>query len=597
MSFVGELKRRNVVKVAVAYAIVGWLLIEVSSTVFPTFEAPAWVLQSITFVIILGFPLALVLSWVFDLTPRGLERTELGISSEGTAAAPRRKLDFVIVGLLVAGIAFLVADNYVLEGASEAPPEITVDESAEVAPATVAEELDVLPNSVAVLPFDNLSPNADDAFFSSGLHDEILNQLAKLRSLSVISRTSVLRYADSGLSIPEIASELNVETVMEGSVRYANDRVRITLQLIDAKTDEHLWSETYEREFADIFAIESDIAMNVANALEAEFSVEEQEAIERAPTGSTVAYALYLKATNAWFSGQTWESEMDQALAIDPDFALAHAMKAYLLAFGTDTWPVALERRVLESSARALELDPTLGLAHAALAYLHQARWRLVETEQSFERALELSPSDPVILSAYGRFHRNRGDYAEGVRLGRESVILDPSNTSHRYQLGVTLRYARDYEAAYEIFQSALALNQTAANTHMQLAATDIPRGNLDEALKNIRLSEELYQGELSWRYVQFAYIYSQLDRPDDVHRLFETLKELDQETSVSNAVWAMAYLAQGDYDEAVIRLQAAIDEQVPNVFTLAEIKANPYQDPELDEPRFVGLRERIGTF
>ena len=195
----GELKRRNVVKVAVAYAVVGWLLIEIAATILPLFEAPDWIAQVFTFFVILGFPLALVLSWAYELTPEGMKRSHEVSAAESITHSTGRKLDFAIIGALVLALGFVVY-NYVLEGDSGTTSEAATG---------------VLPNSVAVLPLENLSPDPDDAYFAAGMHEEILNHLAKLRNLNVISRTSVVRYADSDLSVPEIANELNVETVME----------------------------------------------------------------------------------------------------------------------------------------------------------------------------------------------------------------------------------------------------------------------------------------------------------------------------------------------------------------------------------------------
>jgi TolB-like protein len=396
VSFFGELRRRHVVKVAVAYAIVGWVLIEVSTTVLPLFEAPDWIAQVFAFFIIAGFPVALILSWAYDLTPGGIERTKSEPSTGSDTTATGRTVVFAIIGALVLALG-LVVYNYVLVDSDpaavvqDATPSVEPD--SENAPAIEeVEQSGVLPNSVAVLPLENLSPNPDDAYFAAGLHDEILNQLQKLSNLSVISRTSVLRYSDSDLSIPEIARELNVETVMEGSVRYANNRVRITTQLIDAETDEHLWSETYDREFDDIFAIESDIAMNIADALEAEFSIEEQLEIEEAPTDSPEAYARYLRAMTIWGGSEsligslsvrnTVESYLNQAIEIDEDFALAYVQRAYLNVVILNQGPVAGEdfavrRAELEGSAladldRALALDPDLGAAHGILARIHQ---------------------------------------------------------------------------------------------------------------------------------------------------------------------------------------------------------------------------------
>ena len=206
-----------------------------------------------------------------------------------------------------------------------------------------------------MLPFEDMSANPEYAYFAPGMHDEILNQLAKLQNLNVIARTSVMQYAGAARPITEIAGELNVATIMEGSVSYAEGRVAIRTQLIDAGTGVHLWSESCNREFSNVFEIQADIAMNVANAIEAEFSLEEQEAIEKQPTESTAAYALYLKAVATGYSGAlTWAADIDQALQIDPDFALAHATKAVLTALSTVDWPPEAEETVIESSTRAL---------------------------------------------------------------------------------------------------------------------------------------------------------------------------------------------------------------------------------------------------
>ena len=283
MSFITELKRRNVFKVGFAYAVVSWLVMQVSSTAAPALSLPEWTTSMITFLLVLGFPITLILAWAFELTPDGIRSTQAASIEEDVTRLTSRRLDFAIIALLGAAVVFLVMDNYILEDDAatvvDAAPEPVAEEAApEPQPApepAVPEQPEVLPNSVAVLPFENLSLDPENAFFAAGIHEETLNQLTKLHNLSVISRTSVLRYEDSELSIPEIATELNVGAVMEGSVRYADDKVRITAQLIDAATDEHLWSEVYERDFADIFAIQSDIAMNIANALEAEFSLEE----------------------------------------------------------------------------------------------------------------------------------------------------------------------------------------------------------------------------------------------------------------------------------------------------------------------------------
>ena len=247
-------------------------------------------------------------------------------------------------GAAVAGAAALVVLISVLRPSGEQVPASAAPEpAANVVPAGAAtasgtvssQRTEVLPGSVAVLPFENLSPEADDAYFAAGIHEEVLSQLAKLDNVNVISRTSVARYASTDLSIPQIAAELRVGAVMEGSVRYANDRVRIAAQLVDAASDQALWSDVYERDFADVFAIQADIAMNIANALQAEFSVAEQQSLERKPTSSPAAYALFLQALSGVRDSAPGAIEaahglLDRAIAIDPNFARAYGMKAIL---------------------------------------------------------------------------------------------------------------------------------------------------------------------------------------------------------------------------------------------------------------------------
>ena len=594
-----ELKRRNVVKVAIAYAIVGWLLIEVSSVLLPAFEAPDWILRVVILLIGIGFVLALILSWAFELTPQGVVRTEDVPESDSVTKVTGQKLNTVIIAALVLALGFVVVDNYVLDDVAQ---EATLQESAALEPkAPVAEPSGVLPNSVAVLPFENLSDDQENAYFAAGIHEEVLNQLVKLSELNVIARTSMMQYAAGDKSIPQVASELNVETVMEGSVRYADGRVLVTAQLIDPATNAHLWSESYNREFADVFAIQADIATNIANALEAELSLEEQANIERIPTEYPAAYALYLKAvTNFGLGRETWQPVIEQALAIDPEFARAHAANAYMNAFffGFESWTEEFEQTVLQSSERALSLDATLGTAYVAIAYVHQVNWRLKEAKQSFERALELDPNDPQILNAYARFLRNTGEYRDSSRLGQRAVELDPNNNLLLYQQGLNQRFARDYDSAYGSLQNALEFAPAAFNVHMQIAFTEIARGNREEALRELETAEQLFTGSNldRYRFAQFAFAYSQLGRREDVTRLVDRFEEVTLDDPADDALWSMMYLALGDYEQAFSRLEQAINVQDPNIFTLAEIKANAYQMPVLDEPRFQRLRDQIGA-
>jgi len=603
-----ELKRRSVFKVAAAYAVVAWLLLQVADVLLPALQLPVWTITLVAVLLVLGFPIALVLSWAYDIGPGGVQRTEAAPAAGDQPRSPSRTIDFAIIGALSVALAFVVFNYVLVEGDAPPPVEPTAAGAAPApvvaAPVTGEETPGVLRNSVAVLPLDNLSPNPDDAFFAAGMHEEILNHLAKLRNLSVISRTSVERYVDSELSLPEIARELNVGTVMEGSVRYAGDQVRVTLQLIDPKTDVHLWSESYDGDLSDVFAIQADIAMNVANALEAEFSLEEQQNIERLPTSNPVAYTLYLRALDAWGRRADPLPDLDRAIALDPDFALAYAQRAYFIAFTAPSTDET-ERRVTADARAALDRDPTLGIAHLALSVLHESSWRGTEALAELQRAIELSPNDPVALQAYAIFNRYVGNYSEAVPANRRAVALDPNVANRHAQLGTSLHAFGDFDGAADAFRAAIELAPSFINPHVQLAQLEGARGRVTAALGELELAEVLLTPDNATRRAQMAATYARIGRPNDARRLFDEMQVIDRENPQSDARWAIMYLAIGDNDEAYRRLSNAIENQVPQgLFSYADvrvpftnIKSNVWNLDALEEPRFVALRERIFAF
>jgi adenylate cyclase len=262
MSFLAEIRRRKVFQVAAVYAVTAWLLVQIIVAVEAPLNLPEWTDSLVIVLLGIGFPIALVFSWAFNLTSDGLMRDRGG----RPAQARGRTIEYVLIGLVVVALGWLIF-------------RLEFD-------AAGTGESDKLPNSIAVLLCDNLSPDPDNAFFAASLHEEILNQLVRLGALNVIARTSVMQYADAARPIPEIADELRVESIMECSVSYGDDRVAITTQLVDGDTGVHLWSERYNRELRDVFAIQADIAMNVANALRAELSLDEQATIEGRATES-----------------------------------------------------------------------------------------------------------------------------------------------------------------------------------------------------------------------------------------------------------------------------------------------------------------------
>src|SRR5947208_9167691 len=302
--FFAELKRRNVYKVAVAYVVVGWALSQGIAQVFPVFDVPNWVIRLIVLLIIIGLPVALVLAWMFELTPQGIKRTETADAMPGTARQKKHTWIYVVVigGVLSIGLFFLgryTARN--VSGVAELPAK-----------------------SIAVLPFDNLSGDPQNAYFSEGVQDEILTRLAKIAELKVISRTSTQRFKSAPNDLRQIAQQLGVANILEGSVQKANDQVRVNVQLINALTDAHLWADTYDRKLTDIFAVETEIAKTVADMLQAKLTGSEQHVIAARPTENTEATQLYLKGRFFWNkrTGNDLKKSIDyfeQAIAADPN--------------------------------------------------------------------------------------------------------------------------------------------------------------------------------------------------------------------------------------------------------------------------------------
>ena len=346
-SFFEELKRRNVYKVAVAYTVVGWLLIQVATQVFPFFEIPNWAVRLVVLAILIGFPIALVVAWAFELTPDGIKRTE---NAKGNPIRPRKRRTWIFV-VIVAGA---VSVGLFLFG--------------RFTERNRPSGSDFPAKSIAVLPFENLSRDPDNAFFADGIQDEILARLAKIGELKVISRTSTHRYKSAPDDLPRIAQQLGVAHILEGSVQKSGDQVRVTVQLIRAASDSHLWAETYDRKLTDIFAVESEIAEKIAGSLQAQLSGAEQQAVAARPTDNAEAYEAYLRGLALWngitTSPQILEKNilyLDRAVQLDPNFGLAWASLSVVHSFVYAEYERTPQRLALARTAldKALRLDPT----------------------------------------------------------------------------------------------------------------------------------------------------------------------------------------------------------------------------------------------
>lgn len=442
MSLFSELKRRNVFRVGLAYVVIGWLLMQVGDVMVPALRLPDWVLSALVFFLVLGLPLVLVFTWVFELTPEGLKReSEVDRSAPGTRNT-RGKLDVVIVALLVAAVALLLFQQFRAPtemDADTATPASTTAVSPPAAPPVPSMATDDGRKSIAVLPFQNLSADDENAFFAAGVHEDILTYLSRVAELRVNSRTSVQQYAERKINLKDVAAELGTRYIVEGSVRRAGNKVRITAQLIDANTDEHLWAENFDRELTDIFVIQTQVAEQIVAALEAQLSPREAAMLERRPTNSIEAYDLYLKARqnmqSIGFEQQEDYAELvvgllEKAVTLDPEFSRAWALLA--VAHGETYWfladrtPARL-KRMKDAVERTRTLEPLLpeGLMAQAL-YHYRGFYEYPQALKALEQARALIPNDPLVHFNLGLTLRRLGRYDESIDAFLRAAELAP---------------------------------------------------------------------------------------------------------------------------------------------------------------------------
>ena len=428
MSFFRELKRRNVFRVGIAYAVVAWALLQIFDVLDEILELPPWGGKLILAMLIIGFFMALFFAWAFELTPEGVKRESEIDRSQSVTAQTGRKLNVTILVLMAVAIAYLLFDKFYLAPRLAEWQVAAVAEAPRAAPVEGQTPGGRERVSIAVLPFDNRSDRPEDQFFTDGIHDDLLTSIARIGALKVISRTSVMEYRGTTKKIREIAAELGVGNILEGAIQRSGQQVRVNVQLIDAQSDEHLWAETYDRELTaeNLFAIQSEISTRVAEALQATLSPAEKQRINRMPTANLDAYDAYLRgrqlmATRVTANLKRSVEEFLRAVELDPQFALAWvglADSISLTVVYTDAPEADTIAQREDAVARALELDPRLGEAYASLAEIHGYHDRFEDMEQAFRRAIELSPN-----------------YATAYQWYSKSLLHDPLRSRERLDL------------------------------------------------------------------------------------------------------------------------------------------------------------------
>ena len=498
MSLFSELRRRNVFRVGIAYVIVAWLLLQVADTLGPALRLPEWFQSGVVFVLILGFPLVLVFAWAFELTPEGLKRERDVDRSESITPQTGQKLNFTIIALLAVAVIYLGIDKFMLEHKHD-------DETAAGEP------------SIAVLPFANMSDDASNEYFADGIAEELLNLLAKIPELQVTSRSSAFQFKGKDIDIPTVARQLNVEHVLEGSVRKSGVKVRITAQLIDADTDKHIWSETYDRELDDIFAIQDEIAREVVDVLHVTL-------LGAAPTvreTNTEAYTLYLEGLH-FIERDNFElyptalGRFEKATAIDPDYAPAWYGRARAIREMANRGDYPLHEGTglaREWARKAVELDPSLAeawawLARVALIY----DWDWDATRTLIDRALEVGPKNPAVLAEAARMHQVFGELEQMIEYAEMALSQDPLSKLRLEEAAKAHMYVGDFDRALELAEKNEAVNSQDAWPGDSIGILML-QGDIEEAA---RPTDALGSVNEDFRTIIGAFVYHAAGRTDE---------------------------------------------------------------------------------
>lgn len=528
-----ELKRRRVIRVVVLYAIAGWLVIEVASTVLPNLNLPAWTVTLVIALVALGFIIAVMLAWAFDIGPEGVEKT---------AAAPAQQ-----------------------HGSTSIP---SADQSVSVSPVAV-KKADHR-KSIAVLPFVNMSGDPENEYFSDGISEEILNLLVKLPQLRVASRTSSFIFKGKEVSIPTVAKELSVNTVLEGSVRRAGDKVRITAQLIDVETDSHLWSETYDREMKDVFAIQDDIAQSITTALEMTLSPKERRAIQYVATSDPKAYDFYLRGRSYMYTMTRRDYEFAitmfrQASALDAKYALAYAgtADAYSHLYRYADASKENVAKAIEASEKAIELDSDSAEARASRGLAMFISENYAEAEREFSKAIELNPNLFEAYYYFGLAYSSQGEFEKAIGMYKKAIEVNPA----------------DYQSVIFLAQAYSSLGRRHDEMKARLSSLDVIKRHLE---LNPHDTRALYVG---------ANQLCSVGEFEQGQEMAERALGPDEKEPVVLYNVACFYAMKGDYDRALDLLERAV---VNGWGDRAWLETDSDLDALRDDRRFQALLETI---
>jgi adenylate cyclase len=575
--FFAELQRRNVYKVAVAYAVVSWLLIQIATQVFPIFEIPSWAARLVVLVLTLGFPVALALSWVYELTPEGVQRTDEIAPEKSIARRTGRKLDFVIIGVLLAVIAFMAFQHY--------------------RPAKLPLVAAVPEKSILILPFVDLSQTRDQEYFSDGITEQIIDSLAHVHGLLVVARTTAFVFKNKSMDIRGVGRQLGVSHVLEGSVRHGPGKVRVVAQLIDVANGFHLWSETYDSTERDLLSLQSDVAKKVAGALQIELHLAETTQLAKPLTQDPKAYDLYLRGRyllnkRTVDSIQKALALFQQAVAKDAQFALGRAGVAdsYILLGKIGAMPgQEAGARAWPEVSSALAIDPQLSDVYVSRAILlTDFEWNWSAAEIDFQKALALNPNSAAGHHWYARHLEQLGRSKEALREIDAALKNDPLAPTIWVAKGNILFVAKRYQEAIDSCEKALELEQNFASAYQVLGQIYAHLGEAAKAIEAATKYVELSEGT-GWSKLELAYAHAVAGNGAESDRIVNEVTSRSGEFSP----YDMATIRSAWHDAAGAMpwLERAIEQRSVDVIL---IRVDPRLDNVRADPRFKEILRQV---
>ena len=581
MSFYSELKRRSVVKVAVAYAAGAWVVAQVADLVLDNFGAPVWIIKAVLVALLVGFPVTLIFSWAYDITSMGV-RPDAGTGGQSSSSATTSRVVTRAAAAWLSGVLVLVAAAVMfitnIGGARDLVFRTTVGPI----------------SSIAVLPLANLSGDPDQEWLSNGMSEELTAQLGTIRELDVRSSNSARHYRDADKLTTEIAAELGVDALLEGSVLSSGNTVSVRLRLIHGPTDRQIWAESFERKMTDPLALQRDIATRFAKVMKVRINSDSVAAPVREP--DPAAYEAYLKGVNHWrnYSGQQTDivmKFMEQAIEIDPGFALAHAvlaencLQAPVRSGGFRSWDYCVE-----TAHKAVELDDNLAEAHAALGYAHLMNWKWEDAESSFLHAMALNPNSAFVRRVYSELLMMLARTDEALEQIHRARELDPLNADIRMRTGWPLFVEGKYQEALAVFDDVLSFDPGFAFAHFSKALAYAEIGTADDVFREANLAAEGGLGELPA--IEFLRIWGHI-KAGNTEEARKRLSTMEQSGAANLlAVWiAKSHILLGQKEEAIAWLEKGYEARA---LSLPMAFAEHWVDPVLEDPRVQDIKRRM---